>query len=79
MNKPAATRCALIAMLPLLVSVAACSPPLQPSTGVSCPRPVTPPALPPSLAKAPPAESFSDAARNDISQWQQQLTNSATK
>ncbi len=79
MNKPAWRRFAMLAMLLPLLSVVACSPPLQPSIGVSCPRPVTLPALPPSLAKPPPAESFSEAAQRDISQWQQQLISSATK
>lgn len=79
MNKPALRPSAWLAMTALLLSCSACSPPLQPSTGVSCPAPQTMPALQPSLAKPPPAESYSDAAQRDIDQWQQELTNSATK
>lgn len=79
MNKPDVMRCARGAMLVLLPSFAACTPPLQPSIAASCPAPVTLPALQPSLAKLPQAESYSDAAQRDIKQWQQELTNSATR
>lgn len=79
MNKPDVMRCVRSAMLVLLPSFAACTQPLQPSTAASCPSPVTLPALQPSLAKPPQAESYSDAAQRDISQWQQELTNSAIR
>lgn len=79
MNKNAWSKAAVTASLLLALSLTGCaapSPNAMPPP--ECPKPEIP-ALPPSLAKPPPQESFLDAAKSDISQWLQQLKNSATR
>lgn len=79
MNKNALSKAGMTAWLLLALSLTGCaapSPNVMPP--LECPKPEIP-ELPPSLAKPPPQESFLDAARRDISEWLQQLKNSATR
>jgi len=79
MNRTVGKATALAAWLLLVLSLSGCaasSPIVTPP--LPCPKPEIP-ALPPSLAKPPPQESFLDAARRDISTWLQQLKDSATR
>lgn len=79
MNRTAASWIAMLALLLLAPSLSGCaapSPIVMPPA--PCPKPEIP-ALPPSLAKPPPQESFLDAARRDISEWLSELKNSATR
>lgn len=79
MNKTAWSVAAMTAWLLLALSLSGCATPSPTVTlPPECPKPEIP-ALPPSLAKPPPQESFLEAARRDISQWLQQLKSSATR
>lgn len=80
MNRTAWSLVALLTLLLLVPSLNGCASPSPSVTlpPVLCPKPEIP-AVPPSLAKPPPPESFLDAARRDISQWLQALKSSATR
>lgn len=80
MNRTAVSLIALLTLLLLVPSLNGCAAPspIAPLPPLLCPRPEIP-ALPPSLAKPPPQESYLEAARRDISQWLQQLKSTATR
>jgi len=71
-------RATFVMLLPLLLC-AACAMKSPASTAAPIPTQQEMPALPPALAKPPPPESFSARALQRIQNWQQRLTNSATR
>ncbi len=81
MSKPTrnASSRLVISVLPLLL--AACTQPSTNSTGSSsaCPEPARMPRVSSSLMAPVSPESYLDRAQNDIAQWQQTLTDSATR
>lgn len=76
MNKPAAWRKRLLGWLLLAALLPACMPRLPDSTPTTCPRT---PALPPSLSKPVPPETYSEDAPKRIEGWTVELKSSATK
>jgi len=79
MKMPNVKRSAWIVMLLPLLLCAACAQKLTASTSAPIPTQQEMPALPPALAKPPPAESFSERAAARIKSWQQRLMDSVTR
>ena len=76
MNKPVARLLPLLAWLLLAALLPACTTKLLDSTPASCPRT---PALPPSLAKPVPPETYSEDAEKRIDGWTVELKSSAIR
>ena len=86
MKPPSVRRLGALMLPALTLAITACSAPLTSSTSdslplveLTCPAPARQPKLPPALAKRPQPASYLDDAANDMQEWQQTLSSSASR